>query len=538
MTRVLAVDLGGTNVRCAIVSSHGGAMTHLTRQVLGDEDATRTPDAILSAIVAVVEETLALLAAEGGAGDAAPIAAIAVGQPGLVNERDGSFSMLAAFPHWRDAEVPVAQHLRDAVITQDRYAAVFTSAATVCVYDDAQSGLAAEVFFGAGRLARTVAAITVGTGVGSAVSFDQGAYFHQGARGLIELGHAIVDYGPDARECSCGQRGCLEVYASGAAIARAKAKAPGEDDAAVYDAAAKALAVGALNAVRAYDPDVVVFCGSLALRLLPAVRAHFRAMQWTIRDDAALVPFSAAMCPEPGVQGAAALAFRELERQSSAKGSAKERFALRHATVDDKEDLYRVCLLTGDSGNDGTALFSDPQLLGEVFVGPYLTHSRTFAFALTDSSDNGRAVGYVLGALDTLSFFDLCDDLWFPTLRRRYASNKRHWASLRPNEHELITEHINNREQSCGVYRNMPGLLDDYPSHMHIDLVPEAQGQGAGTTLVCRLLDALRGAGSRGVHLTQSAVNDRAFAFYTKLGFVKVGEAADGADWILAKKLL
>ncbi len=62
-------------------------------------------------------------------------------------------------------------------------------------------------------------------------------------------------------------------------------------------------------------------------------------------------------------------------------------------------------------------------------------------------------------------------------------------------------------------------MWDDYPAHLHIDLLPSAQGQGWGRALMDRFLAQVRSAGARGVHLGVATVNRGAAAFYTRLGF-------------------
>ena len=75
-----------------------------------------------------------------------------------------------------------------------------------------------------------------------------------------------------------------------------------------------------------------------------------------------------------------------------------------------------------------------------------------------------------------------------------------------------------------------PGLdTRRYPSHLHIDLAPEAQGVGQGARIMAVLLDALRQHGSRGVYLQMHESNARAHRFYDDLGFRKL-EGVGGAD--------
>ena len=61
--------------------------------------------------------------------------------------------------------------------------------------------------------------------------------------------------------------------------------------------------------------------------------------------------------------------------------------------------------------------------------------------------------------------------------------------------------------------------LTEHPAHLHIDLLPEAQGRGLGRSMIRAFLDGLKAAGVRGVHLGVSPTNTAARAFYSRLGF-------------------
>jgi ribosomal protein S18 acetylase RimI-like enzyme len=184
---------------------------------------------------------------------------------------------------------------------------------------------------------------------------------------------------------------------------------------------------------------------------------------------------------------------------------------VRRYRPEDLDDLYRVCLETGDAGNDATALHDDPDLLGHVYVGAYATFEPELAFVVED----GRGVGgYVLGALDTAAFDARLEDEWWPPLRRRYP--------LPPSgtEHDALLVHLIH-----SPHRRTGPLLGSHPSHLHIDLVERCQGAGHGRRLMNTLLDTLRAAGSPGVHLGVSTRNERAIGFYRRLGFEEL--AAD-----------
>jgi len=177
---------------------------------------------------------------------------------------------------------------------------------------------------------------------------------------------------------------------------------------------------------------------------------------------------------------------------------------LRLAEPADEDALYNVALVTGDGGADGTALFDDPRLLGEIFVGPYLHLEPDFAHTV----DVDGIAGYLLGCLDTRALERRCKESWWPVLQSRYPVD----VPRRESDQELV-RYIHSPEDRPAE------LVDAYPSHLHIDLIPRAQGHGYGPQLLQHLLDHLAQAGSHGVHLGVAADNHRAQKVYRSLGF-------------------
>jgi ribosomal protein S18 acetylase RimI-like enzyme len=174
---------------------------------------------------------------------------------------------------------------------------------------------------------------------------------------------------------------------------------------------------------------------------------------------------------------------------------------------DDLDDLYRICLLTADNGEDATPLFGDPRLPGEVYVGPYVTFEPSLAFV---AQDPGGVAGYVLGALDTQAFERRLERDWWPALRASYPEQDP--ASLSPPERYALHD-----------IHHPWGIADDlarrFPSHLHIDLLPRGQGRGSGRRLIDTLVASLRERGSPGLHLLVGYGNPRAAGFYRHLGF-------------------
>ena len=181
----------------------------------------------------------------------------------------------------------------------------------------------------------------------------------------------------------------------------------------------------------------------------------------------------------------------------------------------DLDALYDICLRTGAAGGDATDLFEDPRLLGDLFVAPYAVLEPEHAFVLDDGSGpvlGDAVVGYAVGALDTDAFDDRLEAEWWPEARARHADP----AGVDSIE-GLFLGYLH------GPPRAPRELVARYPSHLHIDLLPQAQGQGWGRRLMETLFDALRADGSPGVHLGVSEANPRAIAFYAHLGMTELG---------------
>jgi ribosomal protein S18 acetylase RimI-like enzyme len=166
-----------------------------------------------------------------------------------------------------------------------------------------------------------------------------------------------------------------------------------------------------------------------------------------------------------------------------------------------------VCLQAGDSGRDATALYRNPDLLGHVFVGPYVVGQPDLALVVVDGEG---IAGYALAAEDTRAFEAWEEEHWWPSLREQYP--QRDGAS--PDDELIRLIHV--------PARSPDHVVDGYPSHLHIDLLARVRGQGFGRTLIERLVTGLRERGSRGVHLDVATDNANAIAFYDHLGFIEL----------------
>lgn len=234
---VLAIDVGGTAIKAARIEHDGRTAADLV---------VPTPPAGGADVVTEIVRIIGALR-----GSATHATGIVV--PGVVSDGIAHF---AANLGWR--EVPVRDRLASA-----------TGLPTVVGHDVTAAALAEC----AGTDGLFVA---VGTGIASAEVVD-GAVSHGATGRAGELGHVPV--WPDGEACRCGQRGCLETYASAAAVARRYAARTGNpvptphiigrldtdpDAAAVWADAVDALAIAFAHEVLVRDPAVIVLGGGLA----------------------------------------------------------------------------------------------------------------------------------------------------------------------------------------------------------------------------------------------------------------------------------
>ena len=166
--------------------------------------------------------------------------------------------------------------------------------------------------------------------------------------------------------------------------------------------------------------------------------------------------------------------------------------SIRCATEADADALAHICLLTGNYGADATGLFGDDRALAEVFATPYLHGPGSFGL-VWDEGDG--PLGYVVGTSDTRAFQQWFSQTWWPSVPTREPRVEGdNWllAAAADPERMLIAQ------------------LDDYPAHLHIDLLPAAQGKGAGRALVESASALLTERGVPGVHATAGTANEGA----------------------------
>lgn len=265
---LLGLDLGGTKISAVVGTPDGRIIRKAVVPTRGEEG----PERVVSRIIDLLR-----LVRESAQVSAASVAVLGISHGGPVDPRTGLCSS-PNIPGWRD--IDLGSSLGKAL------------GYPVALDNDANAGAVAEFLYGAGRGLKHICYMTMGTGIGGGI-VSEGRVF-RGAFGMAgEIGHVTIVR--DGRLCSCGQRGCLQAYASGPAIeAMAAERAAADHDTellplvdsvgripceklcelarqgnanarAVLQDAATAMGIGVANLIKVVDPELVAI-GTLAVR--------------------------------------------------------------------------------------------------------------------------------------------------------------------------------------------------------------------------------------------------------------------------------
>jgi glucokinase len=244
----LGLDLGGTNIKLAVVGKAGEAIEVVSSDSV-ETEAAEGPEGVTENLIEVGRSALEANQAE----------TLGLGVPGHFDRDTGRVLLFPNLPgDWRG--FPLRDRLEDA-LDHD-----------VWMVNDARAFTLAEGILGAGRGCSTVACVTLGTGVGGGLMID--GKLHRGAFGVAgELGHQTVL--PDGPLCGCGNRGCVEALVRADVLASNAGK---PTPSSVFEGAregenrciaavaqmAEFLGIGLANVVTLFGPDRIVVGGGIA----------------------------------------------------------------------------------------------------------------------------------------------------------------------------------------------------------------------------------------------------------------------------------
>ncbi len=295
----IAVDLGGTQLRAALVDSAGNILHR--DSVL--TDAESGPEKVVHQIGELVSSVKAKAVGQ-------KILGVGVSSPGPLDTEKGLALSLPTLKGF--TEFPLRAAIQDNLHMD------------VKLENDGIAAAIGEWRFGAGRGLQHLVYVTVSTGIGGGVIVD--GHVMRGRKGMGgHVGHmAIV---PDGLVCNCGNTGCIEAYAAGPAFtsrARQRMSKPAITAAEVFAAArsgdavavelveleAKFLGMGFTSLIHLFSPEILVMGGGLSNEfetLAPTIRTYMMANAMAAFKDVPLV--KAKLGDNSGLIGAASLVF-------------------------------------------------------------------------------------------------------------------------------------------------------------------------------------------------------------------------------------
>jgi glucokinase len=305
---VIGVDLGGTNLRTALVNQNGEVVDKVKEPTCASDGHEKVVQKLIKNIKAQLHNALR---------SGTKIAAVGVGAPGVIHADTGVVVKSPNFPDWNN--LPLKKELEAAL------------ALPVSIENDANAAALGEQWRGAGRGIASMILLTLGTGVGGGIILNGRIW--PGADGMAgEIGHMTIIPDPDGRRCGCGNTGCLEMYASSRGIVmtyRERSSRPkvitSEE---IYQAArdgdalagevmkdmGRLLGIGIANLINIFNPEMIVIGGGVKDAwplFIEAVREEIkkRAFEYPAARTQ-IVP--SVLGDDAGMIGAAALAFQKL----------------------------------------------------------------------------------------------------------------------------------------------------------------------------------------------------------------------------------
>jgi len=189
--RIIGFDLGGTKMMAGLIDEKFKVLAREKKKTRGKDDKEDTFDRMVKVIEALLKNNDL---------EAKDIAGIGIGSPGPLNPETG---VIGNTPNLGWNNFPLRDKMKKAI------------GVPVALGNDVDMGTYGEVSFGAAKGGRHVLGVFPGTGIGGGLVID--GTVHLGASGAAaEIGHVCLD--PNGPRCGCGNRGCLEAYASRPAI--------------------------------------------------------------------------------------------------------------------------------------------------------------------------------------------------------------------------------------------------------------------------------------------------------------------------------
>lgn len=286
---IIGIDLGGTKIATAVADSKGNILKQINIPTLADKGADIVIDRVISSVDKILEESGINIK---------DVASLGIGVPGHVDAQKGIITKAPNLPGFENIEIrkKLKKHFPIEII----------------IDNDANAATIGEFKLGAGKNKQNMLFITVSTGIGGGLVIG-GNIYHGSSNNAGEIGHMILD--PKGPKCNCGNRGCLEAFASGPAMAKRAIKKLSNESKIREEASilvnmvdgdvekitskeisiaasegdkfsmeiikenAEYIGIGLVNIINVIDPEVIVLGGGVSMIGKPLFKAIKKTME-------------------------------------------------------------------------------------------------------------------------------------------------------------------------------------------------------------------------------------------------------------------
>ncbi len=270
----LGIDLGGTNLALALIDTN--------IRLIAYETAPSEVQRGLEYVVKLTRQLYGTVIQQAGISPR-EVKAMAIASPGPISNTEGKIIKAPNLPAFENVAL--------------RATLTGTLNLPGLLDNDANAACWGEYSAGTGQGCKNMVLFTLGTGIGSGVVYNAELMTGDGGNGP-ELGHMVIY--PNGRQCSCGQHGCLEAYASAWAIEQAfdgnvsckeifrLAETGNHKAAQIIDDAYRAIAVAILNLRHILIPEKIVLAGGITNagnKLTSNIKKYYTELIWSLKPE-------------------------------------------------------------------------------------------------------------------------------------------------------------------------------------------------------------------------------------------------------------
>ncbi len=202
---------------------------------------------------------------------------------------------------------------------------------------------------------------------------------------------------------------------------------------------------------------------------------------------------------------------------------------IRRMKAQERGKVISITWKTGLFGEDltGRHIVPDKLLFSYLYSWYYITYEPENCFvAVVD----GEVAGYLIGTSDTRIQRRRFQASIIPKINKRVLKLQKYGILYDQKAKDWLSGTLH--DEILSYQEQLPAMIEEYPAHLHINVLPGYQRLGIGHALMDRFIETMSVADARGIHLITTSINSKAVPFYKKRGFKVLSEQSFDARWV------